>query len=375
MFNFGRNEVRNFLIASARYWLEEMHVDGLRVDAVASMLYLDYSRRDGEWVPNRHGGRENLEAIAFLQEMNTVVHRDIPGVLTVAEESTAWGGVSRPGRRRRPRVQRRSGTWAGCTTPSPYFSTEPVHRTWHHDLLTFGLIYAWSENFVLPLSHDEVVHLKGSLLGKMPGDHWQRFANLRALYAWMWSPPRQAAAVHGRRDGARSASGATTARSTGTCSPTRCTPGVRDLLRELNRVEADRPRCGRPTTRRRGSSWLDADDREASVYSFLRRGDGRGRWRWSPTSRRCRATATGSGLPQGGRWVDVLNTDDERWGGSGVAQPEVDGRRHAVAGPARLGGADAAAARGALARPGRRLIAGNLSRVSGRGSTRRRRPW
>ncbi|HKH25151.1 MAG TPA: 1,4-alpha-glucan branching protein GlgB, partial [Acidimicrobiales bacterium] len=189
VFNFGRNEVRNFLVASARYWLEEMHVDGLRVDAVASMLYLDYSREDGEWVPNRLGGRENLEAIDFLREMNTVLHRDVGGILTIAEESTAWGGVSKP-------VdlgglgfsQKWNMGWMHDTLE--YFSQEPVHRSWHHDELTFGLVYAWSENFVLPLSHDEVVHLKRPLLGKMPGpDDAARFANLRALYAWMWAHP------------------------------------------------------------------------------------------------------------------------------------------------------------------------------------------
>ena len=188
VFNFGRHEVRNFLLANALYWLEEFHADGLRVDAVASMLYLDYSREPGEWLPNRYGGREDLEAVAFLQELNAVVHAAEPGVLMVAEESTAWPGVSRP----------TEGGGLGFTfkwnmgwmhDTLEYVSKEPVHRRWHHDDATFSLIYAWDENFVLPLSHDEVVHGKGPLLRKLPGDEWQQFATLRALYGHMWAHP------------------------------------------------------------------------------------------------------------------------------------------------------------------------------------------
>jgi 1,4-alpha-glucan branching enzyme len=188
IFNFGRNEVRNFLLANALYWIEQFHVDGLRVDAVASLLYLDYSRKADEWVPNRFGGRENLEAVAFLKEVNETVYGLYPGATMIAEESTAWPGVSRP-------------TYLGglgfgfkwnmgwMHDTLDYFSHDPIHRRYHHGELTFGLIYAWSENFVLPLSHDEVVHGKGSLLNKMPGDRWQQLANLRALYAWMWAHP------------------------------------------------------------------------------------------------------------------------------------------------------------------------------------------
>ena len=188
VFNFGRHEVRNFLLANALYWLEEFHADGLRVDAVASMLYLDYSREAGEWLPNRYGGREDLEAVAFLQELNAVVHAAEPGVVMVAEESTAWPGVSRP----------TEGGGLGFTfkwnmgwmhDTLEYVSKEPVHRRWHHDDVTFSLIYAWDENFVLPLSHDEVVHGKGPLLRKLPGDEWQQFATLRALYGHMWAHP------------------------------------------------------------------------------------------------------------------------------------------------------------------------------------------
>jgi len=321
VFNVGRNEVRNFLISSARYWLEEMHVDGLRVDAVASMLYLDYSRREGEWVPNRLGGRENLEAIAFLQEMNTVVHRDIPGVLTIAEESTAWGGVSRPVDAGGLGFSEKWNMgWMHDTLS--YFETEPVHRRWHHDLLTFGLTYAWSENFVLPLSHDEVVHLKGSLLGKMPGDQWQRFANLRALYGWMWSHPGKQLLFMGA-EMAQEREWSHDREIDWFLLADPAHRGVRDLLRELNRVEAHQPALWADDNRPSGFEWLDADDREASVYSFLRRGGG--------GVLACVANLTPVprhgyrlGLPRGGTWVDVLNTDDERWGGSGVTQAEVE---------------------------------------------------
>ena len=198
IFNLGRNEVRNFLLANALYWVREFHADGLRVDAVASMLYLDYSRKEGEWVPNAFGGREDLEAVSFLRELNEVLHDREPGVLSIAEESTAWPGVSRP--------THLGGLGFGFKwnmgwmhDTLEYFSKEPIHRRFHHHELTFSMVYAWNENFVLPLSHDEVVHGKGSLLARMPGDRWQRFANLRALYGYMWAHPGQAAALHGLR--------------------------------------------------------------------------------------------------------------------------------------------------------------------------------
>ncbi len=188
MFNFGRHEVRNFLIASALYWLREYHADGIRVDAVASMLYLDYSREEGEWIPNQFGGREDLDAVAFLKELNEVIYGREPGIISAAEESTAWPGVSRP-------------TYLGglgfgfkwnmgwMHDTLGYFQQDPIYRRYHHHELTFSLMYAFSENFILPLSHDEVVHGKGSLYSKMPGDRWQKLANLRALYAYMWAHP------------------------------------------------------------------------------------------------------------------------------------------------------------------------------------------
>ncbi len=188
IFNYGRNEVRNFLVANALFWLDKYHIDGLRVDAVASMLYLDYSRKSGQWIPNRHGGRENLEAIEFLKEFNQQVHEQFPGVLTIAEESTAWGGVSRPVRSGGLGFDIKWNMgWMNDTLR--YFRNDPVHRQYHHDSLTFSLVYAFSENFLLPFSHDEVVHGKGSLIDQMPGDLWQKFANLRLLYSYMWMHP------------------------------------------------------------------------------------------------------------------------------------------------------------------------------------------
>ena len=323
VFNFGRNEVRNFLLASALYWIEELHVDGLRVDAVASMLYLDYSRKEGEWVPNRHGGRENLEAVSFLQEVNTVVHGRHPGVLTVAEESTAWPGVSRPVHLGGLGFGHKWNMgWMHDTLE--YFSKDPIHRRFHHHQLTFGLVYAFSENFVLPLSHDEVVHGKGSLLTKMPGDRWQQLANLRALYAWMFAHPgKQLLFMGAELAQEREWSEARSLDWHLLDDPGHA--GIRDLLRDLNRLHADEPALWSGDFVPAGFRWVDANDADQSCYSFLRlpaTADG------SPApGRPVQALANLTpvprygyrvGLPTGGTWRVLLNSDAPVYGGSGV---------------------------------------------------------
>src|SRR3712207_2608463 len=239
IFNFGRNEVRNFLVANALYWLQEFHVDGLRVDAVASMLYLDYSRQAGEWVPNEFGGNEDLDAVAFLKQLNETLYARSPGALSAAEESTAWPGVSRP-------------TYLGglgfgfkwnmgwMHDTLRYFQQEPVYRRWHHHELTFSLVYAFTENFILPLSHDEVVHGKGSLYTKMPGDHWQKHANLRALYAYMWAHPGKKLLFMGQEFGQEQEWSEERSLDWHLLS-NRDNAGVQALVRDLNRVYKSRP--------------------------------------------------------------------------------------------------------------------------------------
>ncbi|MCU1460825.1 MAG: 1,4-alpha-glucan branching enzyme [Acidimicrobiales bacterium] len=317
VFNFGRHEVRNFLIANALYWLEEFHVDGLRVDAVASMLYLDYSRKEGEWVPNVFGGRENLDAVAFVKEMNEVVYRRHPGVMTVAEESTAWPAVSRP-------------TYLGglgfgfkwnmgwMHDTLDYFEHDSIHRRYHHHELTFGLLYAFSENFVLPLSHDEVVHGKGSLLTKMPGDRWQQLANLRSLYGWMWAHPgRPLLFMGGEVAQEREWSHDRSVDWHLLADPGHA--GMRRLVTELNRVSAAEPALWERDFTPDGFRWIDANDSDQSVLSFARFSDGGARVlvcvaNLTPVPR----PAYRVGLPRGGRWVELLNTDAEVFGGSNV---------------------------------------------------------
>nr|WP_062342152.1 1,4-alpha-glucan branching protein GlgB [Herbidospora sakaeratensis] len=316
VFDFGRREVRNFLVANAVYWLREFHIDGLRVDAVASMLYLDYSRRDGEWTPNQFGGRENLDAIEFLKEMNAVAYREAPGIVTIAEESTAWPGVSRP-------VHlgglgfgfKWNMGWMHDTLA--YLAHEPVFRQYHHHQLTFSLMYAYSENFVLPLSHDEVVHLKGSLLGKMPGDEWQRFANLRALYAFMWAHPGKQLLFMGGEFG----QGGEWSESKGLdwwVLDFDFHQGVQKLVRDLNGVYKDTPALYTQDDTADGFRWIDADDFSGNVFSFVRYGtDG--------SALACVTNFSGGphedyrlGLPEGGTWTEVLNTDAYEYAGSGV---------------------------------------------------------
>ncbi|MEY2452143.1 MAG: 1,4-alpha-glucan branching enzyme [Acidimicrobiaceae bacterium] len=323
VFNFGRHEVRNFLLANALYWVEEFHIDGLRVDAVASMLYLDYSRKEGEWVPNEFGGRENLEAIHFLQEVNTVLYGRCPGVLTIAEESTAFPGVSRPVHLGGLGFAHKWNMgWMHDTLA--YFSLDPIHRRYHHHDLTFGMMYAWSENFVLPLSHDEVVHLKGSLLQKMPGDRWQKFANLRALYGWMWAHPGKQLVFMGG-EFAQEREWSEVRSLDWHLLDDGLHRGVQSLMRSINAVEAAEPALYTADFTPDGFSWIDANDSDQSVYSFMRfdpHGGGR------PVA--CVANLTPVprhgyrlGLPIAGRWREILNTDASDFGGGGVVNGEV----------------------------------------------------
>ncbi len=317
VFNLGRAEVQNFLLANALFWLREYHVDGLRVDAVASMLYLDYSRKDGEWVPNAFGGREDLDAVAFLKEFNELVHAREPGVISAAEESTAWPGVSRP-------------TYVGglgfgfkwnmgwMHDTLGYFQHDPIHRRFHHHELTFSLVYAWNENFILPLSHDEVVHGKGSLLSKMPGDRWQQLANLRALYAYMWSHPGKKLLFMGQEI---------------------ATPwewnhadeipwhllehvehaGMRDLVRDLNRIYREEPAFWEVDFSHEGFRWIEPNDAMNNVLVFARVSkDGERQVvciaNLAPVPRESYRV----GLPLAGDWAELLNTDSAFYGGTGV---------------------------------------------------------
>ncbi|HLB85741.1 MAG TPA: 1,4-alpha-glucan branching protein GlgB, partial [Steroidobacteraceae bacterium] len=266
VFNTGRNEVRNFLLASALYWLREGHADGLRVDAVASMLYLDYSRT--EWTPNRYGGRENLEAVSFLQELNAVVHGVHPGVAMVAEESTAWPGVSRP--------TYLGGLGFGCKwnmgwmhDTLDYFRRDPIHRRYHHHQLTFSLMYAFSENFVLPLSHDEVVHGKGSLLSKMPGDRWQQLANLRSLYAYMWAHPGKKLLFMGG-ELAQEQEWSHDRSLDWHLLEQPAHLALQAFNRELNQLYASRAVLHASDCDPAGFGWIDLHSADQSVYVFLR---------------------------------------------------------------------------------------------------------
>ena len=268
IFDYGRHEVRNFLVANAVYWLDEFHADGLRVDAVASMLYLDYSRRDGEWAPNSLGGRENLDAVAFLREVNSTCYRLHPGVAMVAEESTAWPGVTRP--------VHLGGLGFGLKwnmgwmhDTLAYLARDPVHRGFHHDQITFSMIYAYSENYVLPLSHDEVVHGKGSLLRKMAGDEWRQFAGLRSLLAYMWAHPGKQLLFMGGEFG----HGDEWSADTGLQWHLLDYPshqGVQRLVTDLNQVYARQPALWRQDARPEGFSWIDANDTVGNVLSFVR---------------------------------------------------------------------------------------------------------
>jgi 1,4-alpha-glucan branching enzyme len=317
IFNYGRNEVRGFLISNAVYWVEQYHIDGLRVDAVASMLYLDYSREAGQWVPNQYGGRENLDAISFLQRMNEVVHTECPGVLTIAEESTAWPQVTRP-----PYMGglgfslKWNMGWMHDTLQ--YVSQNPVHRRWHHNELTFSLLYAFHENFVLPLSHDEVVHGKGSMLNKVPGDAWQKFATLRLLYAYMWAHPGKKMLFQGLDFG----QGDEWTEGHSIDWHLLQFPfqsGLQRCVADIQRVYRSNPALYEVDFDWQGFQWLESHDNENSVFAFLRRGHNPNDMlvvvsNFTPVVR----YGYRVGVPTGGPWREVLNTDSSLYEGGNV---------------------------------------------------------
>ncbi|MGK0673286.1 MAG: 1,4-alpha-glucan branching protein GlgB [Halothiobacillaceae bacterium] len=321
IFNYGRNEVRNFLLASAVHWLEEYHIDGLRVDAVASMLYLDYSRDPHDWLPNQYGGRENLEAIEFLRELNRVVHSRFPGTWVIAEESTAWPGVTRP-----TEVGGLGFTmkwnmgWMHDTLS--YLSRDPIHRQHHHNDLTFGLLYAFSENFVLPLSHDEVVHGKGSLVGKMAGDEWQRFANLRLLYGMMWTYPGKKLLFMGGEFG-QVAEWAFDRALEWWVLQYPLHAGVQRLIGDLNRLYRKLPALHARDFDGSGFRWINCNDAAHSVLSYLRQDNDRQVLvvlNFTPIPREGYRV----GVPAPGRYRVLLNTDAKIYGGSGIGPTEAE---------------------------------------------------
>ena len=316
IFNYGRNEVRGFLLSSALFWLDRYHVDGLRVDGVASMLYLDYARREGEWVPNRYGGRENLDAVEFLRTLNQAVYRDHPDAVTIAEESTAWPMVSRP-------------TYLGglgfgmkwnmgwMHDTLAYAREDPIHRRYHHGRLTFSLIYAFNENFVLPLSHDEVVHGKGSLVGKLPGDTWQQFAGLRALYGYMWTHPGKKLLFMGGEFGQRREwTHDGELEWWVTDLPEHA--GLQRWIADLNRFYRSEPALFEVDFSPEGFEWIDCNDAEMSVITFLRKPRAGGEalivaCNFTPVPR----TNYVVGAPWGGAWRECLNSDAREYGGAG----------------------------------------------------------
>ncbi|MBI2289373.1 MAG: 1,4-alpha-glucan branching protein GlgB, partial [Betaproteobacteria bacterium] len=338
IFNYGRNEVRAFLLSSALFWLDRYNIDGLRVDAVASMLYLDYARKQGEWVPNVHGGRENLGAIQFLHLLNEAVYRDYPDVQVIAEESTAWPMVSRPvylgglgfG------LKWNMG-WMHDTLA--YMAQDPVHRKYHHDRLTFSIWYAFYENFVLPLSHDEVVHGKGALIGKMPGDAWQQFANLRLLYGYLWAHPGKKLLFMGGEFGQRREWQHDESLEWHVLQ----FPEHAQLKRwvaDLNRLYRSEPALHQVDFEQSGFEWVDSHDSEQSALTFLRRPRDGG----APVLAVCNFTPVPRanyivGVPFGGYWREIANSDAALYGGSGMgnlggveaAPVAAHGRFHSLA--------------------------------------------
>ena len=313
IYNYGRVEVANYLVSNALYWLEEYHIDGLRVDAVASMLYRDYSRKDGQWLPNKDGGRENYEAIALLQLMNIAAYGTVPGVVTIAEESTAFAGVSRP--------VNHGGLGFGfkwnmgwMNDTLSYMQKDPLYRKYHHHQMTFGLVYAWSENYLLPISHDEVVHGKGSMLAKMPGTEWEKFANLRAYYGFMWGHPGKKLLFMGC-EFAQLVEWNHTKSLDWHLLDAPLHGGMQALVRDLNRVYRDTVALHVNDTRAEGFAWLESNDAEGSTYAWARFGAAGDApvvivVNMTPVERRMRV-----GLPGGGVWEEILNTDAAIYGG------------------------------------------------------------
>jgi len=330
IFNYGRREVRNYLIANALYWLGEHHLDGIRVDAVASMLYRDYSRKDGEWIPNVHGGNENLEAVAFLRRLNEAAYREIPGIMTAAEESTSWPGVSHP-------------TFSGglgfgykwnmgwMHDTLNYMKEEPIHRRHHHSKMTFGLSYAFSENFILPLSHDEVVHGKGSLLSRMPGNSSDQFANLRAYYGFMWTHPGKKLLFMGGEFGQAAEWNHNSSLDWHLLEDPRH-KGVQRLLKDLNDLYRTMPALYQRDCSAEGFGWVEANAANESVFAFVRYGDDN----TAPVLVICNMTPVRRddwrvGVPTAGQWRERLNTDAQVYGGTGAVAPQLlnsSGTRH-----------------------------------------------
>ncbi|GEA85913.1 1,4-alpha-glucan branching protein GlgB [Cellulomonas gelida] len=316
VFNYGRNEVRNFLVANAVFWLTEFHVDALRVDAVASMLYLDYSRQPGQWRPNKHGGRENLDAIAFLQETNATAYRRAPGTMMIAEESTAWPGVTAPTDHNGLGFGLKWNMgWMNDTLR--YLKEEPIHRRYHHGEITFSMVYAFSEQYLLPISHDEVVHGKGSVYARMPGDHWQKSAGVRALYAYQWTHPGKKLLFMGQEfaqpdEWSESRSLDWWALD----DPLRA--GVHRMLRDLNALYQRTPALWQLDHTPDGFEWIDSDDADHNVLAYLRKGTATPPLvvlvNFAGTPHESYRLA----LPAGGRWTEVFNTDAHEYGGSGV---------------------------------------------------------
>ncbi|MBW0146245.1 1,4-alpha-glucan branching protein GlgB [Marinobacter arenosus] len=318
IYNYGRHEVRNFLIGSALFWLDAFHIDGLRVDAVASMLYLNYSRNEGEWVPNVHGGHENLEAIEFLRALNQVCQERFPGALVIAEESTSWPGVTRPSELGGLGFNLKWNMgWMHDTLD--YLSQDPVYRPYHHDKLTFGLIYAFSENFLLPLSHDEVVHGKGSLLNKMPGDDWQKRASLRLLFTYMFTYPGAKLLFMGGEFGQSREWNETRELDWELLAHPEHN-GLKTLVQDLNRCYRDAPSLHARGFSPHGFEWIDCHDSSQSVISYLRTASTDATVvvvNFTPVPRHHYRI----GVPGAGPWQEVLNSDSEYYGGSNVGNP------------------------------------------------------